>query len=59
MVTPDDDHWTTQEIPDRHFIYTNIHYHISYVLTHVHIWIILLHHTQTHWISVTFLNSST
>ena len=29
------------------------------VLTHVHIWIILLHHTMTHWISVTFLNLRT
>ena len=58
-VMLDDDHCTTGEIPDRHLC---IHKHSiphPYVLTHVHIWIILLHHTMTHWISVTFLNSKT
>ena len=58
-VTLDDNHWTTEEIPDRHLCIHNIQYHIHCILTHVHIWIILLHHTTTHWILATFLNSST
>ena len=40
-------------------VYMNIEYHIHWVHTHVHIWIILLHPTTTHWISVTFQNSKT
>ena len=57
-VPLEDDHWTTEEIPDI-CLYMNIQYLIHCVHTHVHIWIILLHHTTTHWISVTFLNLRT
>ena len=32
----------------------NICNHIPYFLTPVHTWILLQHHTKTHWISVTF-----
>ena len=32
-------------------VYMNIYYLIFYVHTHANIWIILLHHTPTHWIS--------
>ena len=65
-VSLEDDHWTTKEIPDRHLCihehsidicaYMNIPHFISSVHTHVHTWIIHLHHTMTPLISVTFLN---
>ena len=53
-VALDDNHWTTDEIQIDICVYMNIHYHITYVLTHGHTWIILLPHIRTHWILVTF-----
>ena len=52
-VTLDDDHWTTDDIPDRDLC---IHEHsIPHSLCphHAHTWNICLHHTRTRWILVT------
>ena len=53
-VELDNDHWTTDEIPDRHLCINKHSLPHSYVLTHVHTWIILLPHMRTHWILGTF-----
>ena len=58
-VSLDNDHWMAEEIPDRHL---GIHKHSvphSLCPYPCHTWIILLHHTMTHWSSVTFLNLMT
>ena len=58
-VPLDNNHRSTENIPDRHLC---IHKHSvphHCVLTHAHIEIILIHCTTTHWISVTFLNLKT
>ena len=42
-VSVEDDHWTTEEIPDRHLCIHSIHYLIHYAHTHAHIRIMHLH----------------
>ena len=53
-VSLEDDHWTMEEIPDRHLWYMNIQYIKNCVNTPAHIWIIHIHHTMIPWILVTF-----
>ena len=49
-VPLDDEHWTSEEAPERIFVSTNMDYHITYANTHVLMRTITLCHTWTVWI---------
>ena len=49
-VPLDDEHWTSEEAPERTFVYMNMDYYITYANTHVLMGTITLFHTWTVWI---------
>ena len=55
-VSLEDDHWTAEEMPDRHLCIQEHSVPHGCVHTPAHICIIYLHCTMTPWILVTFLS---
>ena len=48
MVPLDDEHWTTEEVPEL-FVCMNMDYHITYASTHAPMGTLMLFHTWTVW----------
>ena len=49
-VPPDDEHWDMEEFLIDIYVSMNIHCHMDYAHTHVHIWITKSHHSMIPWI---------
>ena len=50
MVPLDDEHWTSEETPDKTLLSMNTDYHMDYASTYVLTWTITLFYTWTVWI---------
>ena len=49
-VPLDDEYWDMEEIPNKHYVFMNMPYHMDYAHTHAPMQTMKRHHTTTHWI---------